>query len=220
MIMKSVLIPLAAFAVTVTGASAFSTDMLKEAGLSDDQISAFEQAKELRESGDKDAARDVLVAANIDESTMEKIRIAMKESHHDNRMAIHTAVEANDYPAFLVAIAGSPLAEIINTEAEFQSFVRAHTLIQSGNKDEAKDILRELGINDMGHKGMKFHGDKEPHFMTQLSDEQKAEVKVAMKDRDHDKVHEILTEAGVDLDFEINEHRRGLGLGKMLKTHD
>lgn len=198
---KSVLIPVAAFAVTVTGASAFSPELLEKAGLSNEQISAFEEAKELREAGDKDAARDVLVAAGIDEETMQKIREAMREAHDEYRVAIRTAVENNDYEAFLVAIDGSPLAEIIDTEAEFASFVEAHELMEGGDRESAKEIMDDLGIQRLEGKGHFIHkwGDGEPPFFSDLTDEQKAEFKEAVEDHDHEKVKELLEEYGVDL---------------------
>ncbi len=163
--LKTALIPIAAFAVTVTTASAFNTDVLEQAGLSDDQISAFEEAKELRESGDREGARDVLVEAGIDEETMHSIREAMKEFRDERRDAVHEAVENEDYDAFLEAIAGSPLADIIDTEEEFKSFIEAHELMQAGDREAAKEIFDELGLErpkGRGHGPMS--GGKGPHM--------------------------------------------------------
>ena len=46
---KSVLIPVAAFAVTVSGVSAFNSDLLERAGLTEEQISDLLAMKEFVE---------------------------------------------------------------------------------------------------------------------------------------------------------------------------
>ncbi len=210
---KSVLIPVAAFAVTVTGVSAFNSDLLVKAGLSEDQISAFEEAKELRESGDKDGARDVLEEAGIDESVMEKLRDVMKGQHS----AVKTAVENNDFEAFKAAVAGSPLADIIDTSEEFAQFVKAHNLMKDGNKDDAKSIFEELGIKGPAGHGGPMNGEgKEPPFLESLTDEQKAEVKAAFEARDHDKVQSLLKSYGI----ELPEKSEGEGFGFGRGPHD
>lgn len=154
---KSLLIPIAAFALTVTGAQAFSTDVLEKAGLSEEQISAFEEAKELREEGDKDGARDILAEAGVDQDTMESIRQAMKEEHHAHKTAVDEAVEAGDYEAFKDAIQDSPLADIITSEADFELFVEAHE-----HREAARAIMEELGL-EKGERGQ-FMGHHKGHF--------------------------------------------------------
>jgi hypothetical protein len=191
--MKTILIPLAAFAVTVTGASAFNSDMLKRAGLNDDQIAAFEEAKELKESGDKEKARDVLIAAGVDEDVIKQVREAMRE-HAD---AVKEAIEDNDYSDFRVAVAGSPLADIINTEADFDRLVEAHEFMQSGDKEAAKDIFDDLGFPHWGFFG-KFKTEHDFEFMSRFSNEQQAELREAMADGDKERVREIFAEAGVE----------------------
>ncbi|MBP6924723.1 MAG: hypothetical protein KBB78_04110, partial [Candidatus Pacebacteria bacterium] len=122
---KSLLIAIAAFAVTATGVQAFQgTQFLQRAGLSEEQISAFETARELRKAGDPKAARDILIEAGVDEAVLKSVKDAAKE----HRQAIFDAVEAEDYEAFKTAIEGSPLADAIDSEEDFQKFVMAHTL--------------------------------------------------------------------------------------------
>lgn len=147
---KAFLIPLAAFAVTVTGASAFNQEVLEEAGLSDEQISAFEAAHELRQEGNRDGARDILVEAGVDEETMHKVRESMREHREANRDAVKEAVDNNDYDAFQDAVEGSPIAEIVDTEADFEQFVKAHDL-----REEAREIMEDLGFEkpDKGERG-------------------------------------------------------------------
>lgn len=193
MSMKSILIPLAAFAVTVTSANAFNSDMLRRAGLNDDQIAAFEEAKELREAGDKEKARDVLVAAGVDEDIIRQVREAMRQSAD----AIRAAVKANDYQAFEAAVVGSPIADIVDTEAEFDKLVEAHALLEAGNREGAQDIFDELGLpmpNSMRH----HQGWNGGAFMSKLDDAGKAKLTEAMKNRNQAQVRQIMKEAGID----------------------
>jgi uncharacterized protein YgbK (DUF1537 family) len=150
---KALLIPVAAFAVTVTGASAFNSEVLERAGLNDTQISAFEEAHELRIEGDREAAREVIVDAGIDQDTLESVREAMKEHRQETRTAISEAVEDEDYDAFQEAIEGTPLADLITSEDDFELFVEAHELREAGDKEAAKEIMEDLGFEGKMHKG-------------------------------------------------------------------
>lgn len=219
--LRTALIPIAAFAVTVSTASAFNSDVLVKAGLTDDQINAFEESRELRESGDKEKARDVLVSAGIDEETMRNIRETMQQMRQERRTAIDEAVDDNDYDAFLKAIEGSPLADIIDTKAEFESFAEARKLMQEGDREAAKEIFDDLGLErgeGRGH-GPAGEGKEGPRnienapFWDQLSSDQQAEIKTAMENHDHDKVKEILDEAGIEMSAHGGDEDRGHGFG-------
>lgn len=211
MLMKTLLIPLAAFAVTVTGASAFNGDMLKRAGLNDDQIAAFEQAKELKESGNTEAARDVLLAAGVDEDVIRQVREAMREHKND----IHSAIATKDYEAFMGAIEGSAFADMIDTEEEFNRLVEAYELMRDGDRAGAKDIFDELGLTDMGLA--KFKDKMRPNFMSLLSNEEKEELQEAIEDKDRERVREILEKAGIGSDYQFkhkdHDDRKGHGKG-------
>lgn len=100
---KSFLMAVAAFAVTTTGVHAYGgSKILNKAGISEEQIVAFEEARELRRSGDIEAARDRLIEAGIDEGTLKKVHHARK--HHkfledltdEQRDAFRVAKQAND----------------------------------------------------------------------------------------------------------------------------
>ncbi|MCB9811926.1 hypothetical protein H6783_03355 [Candidatus Nomurabacteria bacterium] len=211
---KSLLIPIAAFAVTVTGAQAFNSEVLDMAGLSEEQKSAFEEARELREEGDREGARDVLIEAGIDEDTMDKVREAMHEYRDEHRAAIDEAVANNDYDAFKEAIAGSPLEEIIQNEDDFAIFVEAHDLRAAGEHDEAKALMDELGFmppQDRESHGMGMdRGRGEPPFLSQLTDEQKEAFEVAKEANDKETMKAILEEAGIAVpDLGRHGHHRG-----------
>lgn len=148
---KALLIPIAAFAVTVTGASAFNSSVLENAGLDTQQIAAFEQAHELRKDGDKEGARDILVDAGIDMDTMHSVRDAMKEHREEMHEAVKEALEEGDYDAFLNAVENSPLADKIDSLEEFELFMEAHELREAGDRDGAREIMEELGFEGKMH---------------------------------------------------------------------
>ncbi len=111
------MLAIAALALTATGAQAFSGDALARAGLTDSQVAAFEEARELRREGDIKAARNVLVHAGIDDVVIERVRSAMAEkkhvstSHHPHRhFAPHktaTDLTASEQAAYEVAKAAN-----------------------------------------------------------------------------------------------------------------
>jgi hypothetical protein len=195
---KPFLIAIAAFAVTATGVQAFQgTEMLQRAGLSEKQISAFETAKEKREAGDLRGARDVLVEAGVDETVLKSMHQVM----HENREAMRTALDEADYEAFKTAVLGTPLADVITTEADFEQFVKAHELKQEGKWDEAKVILDELGVEPpqrhfgMGHRGGMRMGTE----FENLTADQREALQVARKANDKEAAKAILDEAGIDM---------------------
>lgn len=159
---KTLLIPLAAFALTATTASAFNSEVLQRAGLTEVQIEAFETAHELRKEGDNDRARTVLAKAGIDIKTMESVREAMHEYKDAMRTAIDDAVRNNDYDAFKQAIEGSPLADIITRKEDFALFKEAHDLREAGEIAQAREIMEELG---MEHGPLVHHFMHHPHHM-------------------------------------------------------
>lgn len=132
---KALLIPVAAFAVTMSGAVAFKRDVLVNAGLNDDQISAFVTAQDLREKGDKEAARDTLVQAGIDDGVMRAVSNAMQTYKQQHQDALQTAVANNDFAAFQAAAVGSPLADLIMNEQDFARFVAAARTRQANSQD-------------------------------------------------------------------------------------
>jgi transcriptional regulator of met regulon len=194
---KPFLIAVAAFALTASGVQAFgNSHMLERAGLSQAQISAFEVAREKRDAGDFDGARDVLVEAGVDEEVL----LSVHKAAHESRAAMRQALEGGDYEAFKKAVEGTPLAEDIDSEADFKKFLEAHKLKQDGKWDEAKDILKELGIEPPVHKGMMGHkGMRMGHAFQNLTDDQREALQVARQANDKKAVEAILNEAGIEM---------------------
>jgi hypothetical protein len=194
---KSFFVAVAAFAVTATGVHAFgSTELLTKAGLSDEQVVAVQEAQELKVTGHMAEAQALLASAGVTKETMQHIREVAKEA----KQAVHAAVEANDYEAFVVAVADSPLADIIVTESDFEQFVEAHELRESGDRDGAKELLTELGVDTEKH-GKRYGGKRTIRGEAQelLSNDQREALQVAHKANDRDAVRAIFAEAGIDL---------------------
>lgn len=201
---KSLLIAIAAFAVTATGVQAYGgSDLLVKAGLSQEQISAFETAREKRQSGDISGARDTLVKAGVDEEILQAMHRASKES----RDALRQALEKGDYEAFKTAVAGTPLAGSVDTEADFKLFVQAHLLKEDGKWEEAKKILDELGVKPPQHHFVmsQHHPMGMGRHMQDLTPEQQSALEVARKANDKEAVRAILQETGMT----IPSHRHG-----------
>jgi hypothetical protein len=193
---KSLLIAIAAFAVTATGAQAFvGSDVLLRAGLTSEQVSAFEVARTLRIEGDVEKARDVLVQAGIDEEAL----AAVRKAAHAAKMAMYESLKTGDYAAFKESIKDTPLADIITTEADFELFAEAHELKRSGNHAEAKEIFENLGVPERGERHGKAKGYV--HGMGGfgrgvLSEDQRDALRSARQANDRETVRAILDEAG------------------------
>lgn len=161
------MIPVAAFAVTVTGASAFNSDVLEKLNidLTSEQVSALEEVHEMRQEGaDRDEVREVLDEAGLDRETMQEIREAAREHRGEVREAVDEALENEDYDAYLAAVSDTPRAGLIDSEADFAKLVEAHELREAGDLEGAREIMSELGFEKpagMGKGGGMRGGDGE-----------------------------------------------------------
>ena len=191
---KSLLIAIAAFAVTATGVHAYGGyKILGRAGLSDDQVEAIEEARELRQMGDFTGARNKLVQAGITEDTLQKVHRVTTEA----RNAVEEALNNGDYQAFVLAIADSPLADIITTEADFKQFKEAHDLRRAGEWEQSRSIMSDLGVNNSHFGGFKAGHKQHANLLENLSDEQLEALKVARQANDRATMQAIYDEAGV-----------------------
>lgn len=184
---KSLLIAIAAFAVTATGVHAYGgTKILSRAGLSDKQIEAVAEAKELKATGNYNAARDRLLAAGITEKELLSIHHTARSAH----ASMYEALEKDDFELFMASIEDMPLADIITTREDYEQFREAHRLRSSGEEREAQEIFTDLGLDRRGHclgRG----------FLHQLDDNQREALMVAKQANDRATMQAILDEAGV-----------------------
>ncbi len=193
---KALLIAIAAFAVTATGVHAYGgTKIFSRAGLSAQQIEAFEEARELQQQGDGTRARDVLMAAGVTEETL----AALKEAARETRRSMLAALEANDFAAFRDSIADSPLADIVTTEADFQQFRLAHQLRHDGEWKKADAIFSELGVGKSApaRRASKERRRPSQRFYSDLTELQRDALRAARQSNDQAVVAAILEEAGV-----------------------
>jgi hypothetical protein len=132
---KSLLIAIAAFALTSNSAFAYSGEVLERAGLTESQRNAFETARELSAHGDKEKARDVLVDAGIDTSVIERVR------------DVATSVQTNQKEVSSPKTYTTRHSVSELTESEQQ----AYQVALMANDREAMDaILEEAGIGGRG----------------------------------------------------------------------
>lgn len=207
---KSLLIAIAALALTTTNAQAFNADALVKAGLSSNQQAAFVKARTLRKEGDINGARDLLVNAGIDETVIEKVRSAVSADKKTVWSSIKTAVDTNDYQAFKNAVVGTPLADIITTESDFVQFREAQTLLENKDRAGAKVIFDKLGVPH--HKNQQLKNHWKNNFARQqssslLTDAQKQALQVAKSSNDKDAMEAIYAEAGIDFGGKNHTHK-------------
>lgn len=190
---KSLLIAIAAFAVTATGVHSYGgANILGRAGLSEKQVGAIQEAQQLRMAGDVDAARNILAEAGITEDELLSIHHAAREAQAEMRAAL----QAGDYEAFKLAVADGPLADIITTEDDFEQFREAHRLRHEGEFKESQLLLQELGLDV--DKRQAYQRGFRRHFTEQLSVEQQDAFAVARQANDRATMHAIMDEAGLD----------------------
>jgi hypothetical protein len=183
---KSLLIAMAAFAVTTTGAQAYGSTIINRANISDTQRSALEQARELRQEGDEKAARDLLVEAGVDENTLHALRQAARNTRTD----VMAAVAAGDYDRFIELTADTPLADVVRTKEDFALFKEAHELRVAGARGEARTLFEALGMEPRQRS-------VRARLHAQLSPNEREALHVARQANDQATVRAILEDAGV-----------------------
>lgn len=130
---------------------------------------AIQKAWDIRNAADTQATA-VLDAAGV---TKDEIHTAMEAFHKQHKVAMHAALDANDFNAFKALIAEGPHADNADklTADIFAKIVKIHALEKSGDKAGAQVLRKEvrdagfMGGMDMGggHGG---HGGKMHHDMT------------------------------------------------------
>jgi len=76
--------------------------------------------------------------------------------------AVEDAVKSGDYEAFLEVVERSPMSMVVDTPEEFELFIEAFELRESGDRKAARAIMEELGFEGHGHGGhKKFKGERE-----------------------------------------------------------
>jgi hypothetical protein len=144
-----------AYSASTANAQTEKTSMRQQ--LTDAQKQILEQIKTLRNEG-KDIEADALAKTNgLDKGF--KNRPKPTEAQIKAMAGIKAAIEANDYNAFSLAIAGTPVAGKVD-QATFNELVNVHTLrnqAQTAEKafvDKHQDLMMLIGPG--GHGGPKM----------------------------------------------------------------
>ncbi len=132
-----------AFLEAVSEDSPFGEEM------SEEKFQIMVQAHELKESGDYEAARELMEEAGFEK----------KHKFGKGSEETRAAIESGDYEAFLATVPeDSRFAEEMNEE-KFQVMVQAHELKESGDYEGAKELMEEAGF-EMKHKfGKEMRGN-------------------------------------------------------------
>jgi hypothetical protein len=189
---KSLLIAIAAFAVTTTGVHAYGgVKTMQRAGLNESQVQAIQEARELKLIGHDDEARKRLVQAGVDAETLEKLKRMAKETLSD----IHAALIDDDFESFIELIKESPLADIISSKTEYNDFRDAYLERQASRLEK-----NEEKINDRGERLKKpmHHRHHQLSLLFDLNESQREAYLVAKEANDRATMQAILDEAGIE----------------------
>jgi hypothetical protein len=121
------------------------------------QQSTLEEAHELHMLGKDDEARKLIEDAGIETLGFRGMKERGERGEHreqgEERMErFKTLIEQDDFESFQKMVAGTPMADIINTEEKFEALVQAHELRLEDKHDEAKEVLEDAGIKPFGRK--------------------------------------------------------------------
>lgn len=111
-----------------------------------DQQATLDQVRSLREEGKFAEAKDLAKQAGLPFGMMMRRNAWQKNGKVGEQAdAVRTAIENNDYQAFVKATANAPFADKV-TEEMFSKMVEAHNLRASGDLEGAKAIMDELEL--------------------------------------------------------------------------
>jgi hypothetical protein len=189
---KSLLIAIAAFAVTTTGVHAYGgAKIMQRAGLNEFQVQAIQEARELELIGHEAKAREKLLQAGVDEETLQKLKQMAREARSD----IHTALIEDDYELFIELIKDSPLADIISTKIEYQDFREAYLERQ---EDRLLKRSGQVGEGESWLQKPLHQRHNRISFMFDLDEVQREAFLVAKEANDRATMQAILDEAGIE----------------------
>lgn len=115
------------------------------------QQSILEEAHELHMLGKDDEAKKLIEDSGIEIPKFKGMKQYGKEGK-EHMERFKTLIEQDDFDSFQKMVAGTPMADIINTEQKFEALVQAHELRLEDKHDEAKEVLEEAGIKPFGKK--------------------------------------------------------------------
>ena len=137
---KSSILTMALIIAGVGATNAMAFNPAKFDNLTDAQKQTIQQARDLKEDGKYEEAREL----------MSGIRDEIKADHFATREAIKEAISNNDYVAFQ-NIANKPHFGNDITQEVFAKLVEAHGLREAGDMEGAREIMKDLGFEKRHH---------------------------------------------------------------------
>jgi len=77
------------------------------------------------------------------------------QARHENREAVKQALSSNDFEAWSSLIADHPRVEEMANRENFETMVKVHDLLETGDREAAHELMKEKGIKIDGynHRG-------------------------------------------------------------------
>lgn len=157
---KKLIIPALALGLLVSSGTAFAFNgtgympNISLDGFNQTQKDAIQKSFEIKKTA-QEQSQKVLTDGGVSREDMQKARKAQMQIQKDQMDKIFTN---GDYQAFLALTQNNPHKKDV-TETQFQTMVQAHKLMTAGDKQGAKTLLENAGINQPGFGG-KGHDSK------------------------------------------------------------
>jgi ribosomal protein L25 (general stress protein Ctc) len=118
--------------------------------LSPEMFEIFIEIHEAHEAGDRDRVQELRNALGIEMPGRHEFR--NKKGHNTMSEQVKEAIENEDYDAFIAATENISMAYEIDEE-EFNVLIQAHQLRAEGDREGARDLLEDAGIERPGARG-------------------------------------------------------------------
>lgn len=157
---KKLIIPALALGLLVSSGAAFAFNgtgymsNISLYGFNQTQKDAIQRSFEIKKTAQEQSEK-VLTDGGVSREDMQKARQAQMQIQKEQ---MDTIFANGDYQAFLALNENNPHKKDI-TESQFQTMVQAHKLMTAGDKQGAKTLLENAGIDQPGFGG-KAHGSK------------------------------------------------------------
>lgn len=130
--------------------------------ITEENFSRFVEMHNLMKTGDFEGAKELRDELGLEGPRKHEGRRGFGKMMMEKNEEARTAMENNDYDAWLVAIPEDCPARDTVTEENFSRLIESHNLMQDGDFEGAKEIREELGL--------KVRGEHGPRRMDRLND--------------------------------------------------
>lgn len=141
---KTLLIATIAFAFVLTGAGALNSDILLEAGFSEAERYALEEAYEFERNGERKKALHTLSVAGLDVEDLTKLNETIQNYEDGKYSAIEAALTQDDYTTFKELTQSHPVADVVVTQDDFEEFCDAYNFHKEKEGNTLKELIEEM----------------------------------------------------------------------------